>query len=61
MYDPSRCYVSVERHAYVTSKSAIRHDMTPPQAGAISLPPVPQDPPVLADVVRAKYYKRSVT
>jgi hypothetical protein len=32
----------------------------PPQAGAIPLPPAPQDPPVLADVVRAKHYKRSV-
>ncbi|EDR15936.1 uncharacterized protein LACBIDRAFT_321028 [Laccaria bicolor S238N-H82] len=32
----------------------------PPQAGAAILPPAPQDPPVLADVVRAKYYLRSV-
>ncbi|KAF8347962.1 hypothetical protein F5887DRAFT_954955 [Amanita rubescens] len=32
----------------------------PPQAGTIPLPPAPQDPPVLADIVHAKYYKRSV-
>jgi len=32
----------------------------PPQAGGIPLPPAPQDPPVLADVMHAKQYKRSV-
>ena len=32
----------------------------PPQAGAIPLPPAPQNPPVLEDVVHAKYYGRRV-
>lgn len=34
--------------------------LLPPQAGAVPLPPAPQDPPVLADVVHAKYYERDI-
>ena len=31
----------------------------PPQAG-IPLPPAPQDPPVLGDVIHARHYERHV-
>lgn len=32
----------------------------PPQAGAVPLPPAPQNPPTLGDVIRARSYQRDV-
>lgn len=43
-------HVTTGQHANTTSSTSWCHP----------LPPAPQDPPVLADVVRAKYYERRV-